>query len=56
MLLFGLITVIAVVVIRNKINAIHKHVEEKLGQVTEWAEKGGAVLGVLKKATWKHKK
>ena len=56
MLLIGLILVVAVLVIRTKINAIHRNIEAKLDQVTEWADKGSAVLGVLKKATQLHKK
>jgi len=56
MLLVSIIAVVAIIVIRNKINAIHRQIETKLGQVTEWAEKGGALLGVLKKVTHHHKK
>lgn len=39
----------AVLVIRAKVNAIHARVEEKIEQVTGFAEKGSAVLGSLKK-------
>lgn len=46
----------AVLVIRAKVNAIHDRIEEKVEQVTGLAEKGGAVLGSLKKAASKVKR
>ena len=54
MLLIGLVVVISVLVIRKKIAAIHDRIEEKLSMITTiggLAEKGGAVLGALKKAS-----
>lgn len=56
MLLLALVIVVAVLVIRAKINAIHRRVEEKLGHVAEWAEKGSAVLGTIKKVAHKQQK
>jgi hypothetical protein len=56
MLLIGLVTVVAVLVIRSKINAIHQRIEDRLGQVADWAEKGSAVFGAIKKATNKSKR
>jgi hypothetical protein len=56
MLLIGVIAVIALLVIRVKINAIHQRIEDRLGQVADWAEKGTAVLGAIKKVTGKPKK
>jgi hypothetical protein len=49
MLLMGLVVVVAVLVIRKKITALHDHIAEKLSLVTSLAEKGGAVLGAIKK-------
>ena len=54
LLLIGLL--VAVLVIRAKVNAIHARIEEKLGQVAGLAEKGSAVIGTLKKAVDKKKK
>ncbi|GEM_PF-1164276 len=51
MLLLGLIGIIALLVIRAKITAIHRRVEERLEVVTDWADKSGAVLDVMKKVT-----
>jgi hypothetical protein len=45
-----------VLVIRAKINAIHKRLEDKFGQVVDWAEKGEAVIGAIKKVTNKSKR
>ena len=50
MLLIGLVTVVAVLVIRKKITSLHDHLAAKLSLVTNLAEKGGAVLGAIKKA------
>jgi hypothetical protein len=46
----------AVLVIRAKVNAIHARIEEKIEQITGFAEKGTAVLGSLKKAAEKVKR
>lgn len=54
-LLILLVMLVAVLVIRSKINAIHQRIDERLGQITDWAEKGGAVLGALKKVAVKKK-
>ena len=54
MLLIGLIIVVAVLVIRKKIATIHDRIEDKLAMITTiggLAEKGGAVLGAIKKAS-----
>lgn len=56
MLLIGLVGLVALLVIRAKINAIHHRIEDRLEHVTEWAEKGTAVLGALKKVTTKKKR
>jgi Na+-transporting methylmalonyl-CoA/oxaloacetate decarboxylase gamma subunit len=56
MLLIGLVSAIAILVIRAKIVAIHKHVEERLSTAQEWAEKGEAVLGAIKKVARKPKR
>ncbi len=59
MLLIGLITVITVLVIRKKIARIHDRIEDKLAMITTisgLAEKGGAVLGAIKKASHQSKR
>lgn len=56
MLLITLVLVVTVVVIRIKIVAIHRHIEEKLGQVVNWAEKGISVIETIKKVTHNQKK
>jgi hypothetical protein len=56
MLLIGLVIVVAVLVIRTKINAIHQRIDDRLGQVADWAEKGTAVFGAIKKVTGKPKR
>jgi hypothetical protein len=53
LLLIGIFA--AVLVIRAKVNAIHTRIEEKIEQVAGLAEKGGAVLGTLKKVVDKKK-
>lgn len=53
MLILTFVAVIAVLVIRAKIVAIHKHIDEKLSAVHEWAEKGEAVVGAIKKVARK---
>ena len=50
MLVIALVVVIAVLVIRKKITALHDHITDKLSLVNNLAEKGGAVLGAIKKA------
>lgn len=58
MLLMGLVTVAAVLVIRKKIAHIHDRIEDKLSMITTisgLAEKGGAVLGAIKKASHQSK-
>lgn len=47
MLLITVIGVVAVLVIRNKLVAIHKRVEERLNTVSEWAERGEAVADAI---------
>jgi len=54
LILLGILA--AVLVIRAKVNAIHARVEEKIEQVTMFAEKGTAVIGSLKKAAQKVKR
>lgn len=56
MLLIMLVIGLAVLVIRAKIVAIHRHVEDRLASVNEWAEKGEAVIGAIKKVTNNKKK
>jgi hypothetical protein len=48
-LLLMVIGVIAILVIRSKIAALHKSVEEKLNVFHDWTGKGEAVLGAIKK-------
>jgi len=54
LILLGILA--AVLVIRAKVNAIHARIEEKIEQITGFAEKGTAVLGSLKKAAEKVKR
>jgi len=49
MLLLTLVAVFAIIVIRSKIVAIHKHIDERLSTVNDWVEKGEAVVGAVKK-------
>lgn len=56
MLLLTLVVGIAVLVIRNKVIAIHRQIEERLASVNEWVEKGEAVVGAIKKVSHKAKK
>jgi hypothetical protein len=49
MLIFMLATVIAVFVIKAKINSIQHHVEEKLHAVTALAQMSEAIIGKFKK-------
>jgi len=54
LILLGILA--AVLVIRAKVNAIHARIEEKIEQITGFAEKGTAVIGSLKKAAEKVKR
>jgi hypothetical protein len=56
MLLLGLVIALAVIVIRSKIVGIHKQVEAKIGQVSQWAETGTSVISALKKVSTKRGK
>lgn len=56
MLLIAFIGIIAILVIRAKIVAIHQHIEERLSTAQEWVAKGEAVVGAIKKVTGKPKK
>ena len=51
MLVITLVALTAVLVIRSKINAIHHHLEAKLATAADWAHKGEAVVGALKKVS-----
>ena len=50
MLVLFVVLVIAVLVIRAKINAIHRHLEEKLGNVLGIVEEGAKLANTVKKA------
>jgi hypothetical protein len=56
MLLLGLVTLIAVLVIRSKVVAIHQRIDERLTNIMNWAEKGNAVFETLKGVKSKTKK
>lgn len=56
MLIIGLAAVVALVVIRAKIVAIHQRIEDKLAVANEWTEKGEAVIGAIKKVAHKQKR
>jgi hypothetical protein len=56
MLLLMIIGVVAVLVIRAKIVAIHQQIDDRLAKLNEWTEKGEAVVGALKKAAHKAKR
>jgi hypothetical protein len=56
MLILMIIGVVAVMVIRAKIVAIHTQVDERLAKLNEWTEKGEAVVGAIKKVAHKAKK
>lgn len=53
MLLLMAIGVVAILVIRSKIVALHKSVDEKLNFFHDWAGRGEAVLGAIKKVAKK---
>lgn len=58
-LVIAVVMAVALVVIRNKITAIHRNIDEKLmtlSQLVHLAEKGGEVFGAIKKATESAKK
>lgn len=48
MLILFVVLVVAVLVIRAKVNAIHHHVEEKLGSVIGIIEDGVKLVGKVK--------
>ena len=57
LMLIGMLVVgVAVLVIRNKVVAIHRQVDERLATAAEWAEKGEAVVGAIKKVAGKKRK
>ena len=56
MLLIMLFLAFAVVVIRSKIVAIHRHVEERVATVTNLVEKSEAVIGAVKKVAGNKKR
>lgn len=56
MLLIMLVIGVAVLVIRSKIAAIHKQLEDRLATVSEWTDKGEAVIGAIKKVARKSKR
>jgi len=49
MLLIMLITVVAVLVIKAKVNAIHRHIEEKLNTIVNVAHMGEALVERFKR-------
>jgi hypothetical protein len=56
MLLAALVGVVTLLVIRAKIVAIHRHIEDRIAAVSDWAGKGEAVLGAIKKVAHSPKK
>jgi hypothetical protein len=56
MLIIMLVIAVAVVVIRAKVAAIHRHVDERLATVADWTEKGEAVVSAIRKVAGKKKK
>jgi len=50
-----IVSVVAIVAIKKKINAIHDNIEQKLHTITHIAEAGAAVVGKAKKAFGKDK-
>ncbi|HET8709522.1 MAG TPA: hypothetical protein VFL85_04570 [Candidatus Saccharimonadales bacterium] len=53
MLLLMLILLIAVLVIRAKINALHRRIEQSLGGALELVESGGKAFDKIKRAVSK---
>lgn len=51
MLILFLVLIVAVLVIRAKVNAIHKHIEEKLGVALGILEGGSKIVSKVKEAT-----
>ena len=49
MLLIGLAALVSIFVIRAKVVAIQNHIEDRLSSAIEWAQKGEAMVGALKK-------
>jgi cell division protein FtsL len=53
MLLLMVVGVVAILVIRSKVVALHKSIDEKLSGFHDWAGRGEAVLGAIKKVAKK---
>jgi sensor histidine kinase YesM len=51
-----LVLVVAVLVIRAKVNAIHRHIEDKLGTALSFIESGAKIVDRVKEATSKKKR
>ncbi|MEO6513591.1 MAG: hypothetical protein ABIR37_02775 [Candidatus Saccharimonadales bacterium] len=51
MLVLFMILIVAVLVIRAKVNAIHRHIEEKLGTALGLIENGAKLVNKVKEAT-----
>ncbi|MDB5184868.1 MAG: hypothetical protein JWN38_676 [Candidatus Saccharibacteria bacterium] len=54
--LFLLITIgiaIGIAIISSKISALHHQIDEKISHITNFVEKGQAVVGAIKKVTGK---
>jgi hypothetical protein len=56
MLILFLVLVVAVLVIRAKVNAIHRHIEEKLGFALNLFEDGAKIVNKVKQATTSKKR
>ena len=56
-LMFILLTilVVAVLVIRAKINAIHRHIEDKFEHIVSLVESGSKIVAGVRSVTNKHK-
>jgi hypothetical protein len=53
MLLLMVVGVVAILVIRSKVVALHKSVDQKLNVFHDWTGRGEAVLGAIKKVAKK---
>lgn len=51
MLILFVVLVVSVLVIRAKVNSIHRHLEDKLGSVISIIENGTKLVGKFKDAT-----
>ena len=51
MLILFLVLIVAVLVIRAKVNAIHRHIEEKLSGALSLIEGGTKIVNKVKEAT-----